>query len=79
MIIVKLTAESNGAYFGQTWDGDTAPDGFVAIPDEFVSLWERYRPFATITVANGAITAIDAGVFAGGIGGRHWRGLGRYR
>lgn len=59
MIILKLPIQSNGTYVNQSCDGETVPDGYVAIPNELLSAWEQYKPFVTLTIIDGVIIAID--------------------
>lgn len=58
MIILKSEPCSNGAYANQIYDGDTIPNGYISIPEQFVSEWEQYKPFVTITVEDGVITSM---------------------
>jgi len=58
MNIINLTPESNGAYANQNWAGEAPPDGYVAIPEEFSSVWEQYKPFVTIGFTDGVITSM---------------------
>jgi hypothetical protein len=55
MEILKITPDSNGAHRNQTWGAAPVPDGYIAVPEQFESTWEQYKPFVTITVENGVI------------------------
>ena len=35
-----------------------APNGYVEILEQFLSTWDQYKPFVTITVENGEITSM---------------------
>lgn len=60
MIIIKTTPESNGAYANQRWpDNLPVPEGYIAVPSEFESVWEQYKPFVSITAEGGVIVSMD--------------------
>jgi hypothetical protein len=50
MIIIKQTSEVNNAYFSQDWYSENIPIGFIMIPEEFISIWEQYKPFVNFTI-----------------------------
>ena len=58
MHIIKLCPESNGAHGNQTWHKNDVPDGYAEISEQFLSTWEQYKPFVTITVEDGEITSM---------------------
>ena len=58
MLIIKLTAESNGAHANQTGMFETIPDGYADVPENLISVWEQYKPFVTLTVGDGGIAGI---------------------
>lgn len=58
MTILNLTPQNNGAYVGQTWDGNFVPDGYISIRDEFENIWEQHKPFVAITIKNGVVTSM---------------------
>jgi len=60
MIILNLTAESNGAHANQTVNGNLSsiPEGWAQIPDNLLPAWEAYKPFVTLTVEDGVITGM---------------------
>ena len=58
MTIVNLTPLSNGAILNQTGDFISLPDGWTEIPKSLLPDWEKYKPFVTLTMKDGAITAI---------------------
>ncbi len=64
MTIISANAQSNGAYANQHWDGETAPEGYLEIPEALLPLWEKYKPFVELVVADGTITAIEDNVAA---------------
>lgn len=56
MIVLKITPTGSGAYKSQTWNSKVVPEGYSAIPDGFIGIWEQYKPFVTITAEAGVIT-----------------------
>ncbi len=56
--IVNTVPLSNGAYQNQNGNVPAIPDGWIVIPNEFLAIWEQYKPFVTITVEDGAITSM---------------------
>lgn len=59
MYIIKLNAQSNGGRPPlQTWQEETAPDGYALCPEEFHSVFYSTSPagFVNITVEDGVVT-----------------------
>ena len=56
--MVNLTPMPNGAILNQTGDFIFLPDGWAEIPESLLPDWEKYKPVVTLTVKDGAITAI---------------------
>lgn len=58
MTIIKTAPQDNGAYQNQTGDFKAVPEGYIAIPDEFMNVWEEYKPFVVIEIENGEIVSM---------------------
>ena len=58
MLIVKITAESNGAHDNQGWTGNFIPDGWAAVPDAMEV--PGSFPFVDIEVENSVVTTMTA-------------------
>ena len=58
--ILKNSPCENGAYQNQTFCTDNVeiPFDCVVIPDEFLPIWEQYKPFVTISIENGIIVSM---------------------
>lgn len=59
MYIIKLNANENGSRPPlQSWQGETAPDGFALCSEEFHSIFYSKSPagFVNITVEDGRVT-----------------------
>lgn len=64
MTIVNLTPCENGAYANQTKMGTFKyiPEGWAAIPAELEETAAAYLPWITLTLQDGAITAVTENI-----------------
>lgn len=60
MRIIKIEAYDNGAHANQTGTFSKVPDGWAVIPDG-MAIPDTF-PFVNITVENGVVTSMTAGV-----------------
>lgn len=60
MQIIKIEAYENGGHANQTGTFSKVPDGYAVIPDG-MAIPETF-PFVDITVENGVVTSMTAGV-----------------
>lgn len=56
--IIRIAAYDNGAHDNQSWNGDTIPDGWAAVPDD-MEVPESF-PFVDIVVKKGVVTSMTA-------------------
>lgn len=60
MLIIEITAQSNGAHRNQTGTFSTIPDGWAVVPDD-LEIPDTF-PFVNIEVEDGVVTSMTAGV-----------------
>jgi len=60
MLIVKTTAESNGAHASQRIDGAVLPDiGWAVIPAELESAALTLLPWVSLTITDGIVISVE--------------------
>lgn len=60
MLIIEITAQSNGAHRNQTGTFRTIPEGWAEVPSS-IEIPDTF-PFVDIEVENGVVTSMTAGV-----------------
>lgn len=60
MLIIEITAQSNGAHRNQTGTFRTIPDGWAEVPSS-ITIPDTF-PFVDIEVEDGVVTSMTAGV-----------------
>jgi hypothetical protein len=58
MTIIKIKPQDNGAHQNQSGDFFEIPEGYAAIPDELISVWEDYKPFVIVEIEDGKIVSM---------------------
>ena len=60
MLIIKTTAESNGAHASQMSSVKiTPPDGYIVIPPALEATALSLLPWVTLTIEDGFVTAVE--------------------
>ena len=60
MLIIEITAQSNGAHRNQSGTFRAIPDGWAEVPSS-IEILDTF-PFVDIEVENGVVTSMTAGV-----------------
>lgn len=60
MLIIEITAQSNGAHRNQSGTFRAIPDGWAEVPSS-IEIPDTF-PFVNIEVENGVVTSMNAGV-----------------
>ena len=62
MLIVKISADSNGAHANQTGEFKTVPDGYIAIPPELEAQAQVILPWIALVEVDGEIVSVSEDV-----------------